>query len=816
MLLESLYSEVILLGLFEIRDLSKDVVEDMSKYVFGISKSSYLYCLLIIFSSSFSFFASSFSFFDRLASAQQVVPDNTLDSERAIIEQTSINGLPSDQISGGAIRGKNLFHSFENFSVSSGRGVYFVNPAGVDIILGRVTGNQLSEIQGRLGVLGNADLFLINPSGIFFGPNASLDLNGSFIGSTARGFSFPGDLTFDARSSSPQEILSVNAPIGLFFDQEASPITHQADENGFGLEVSSNQTVALLGGNIDIQGGGFTASSGRVEIGSVSGNSIVSLQGIERGWSLGYDDVQEFHDITLSQALESIGDFGTGPVFLPSFIQEMGNGSNVQLQGRKISLTGGSQIQAAGGNINVFASESVNVIGVGPFSRSGFIGQTNPDLDAANLTIDTKRLVVNGGGIISTGPNIFVTNSGEVVPTGGGGTLTVNASDLVLLEGEGVNFSGSQRSGLLSSAVGSAQAGDLEVSTNKLIVRAGAQVSASTSGEGSGATIFITANSIELDGSTSNGQSPSGIFTQTQGLGDAGSIELNTGALLVKDGAEVSVSSQGSAPAGNLMVTAQSVFLNNSGRLSAESDNGGGGNIILSDVDFLFLNNESQISTTAGGNSTGGSITIDANVIAALPGGNNDITANASEGPGGLITINTQGIFGFQELTLEELQALLPGDPEPTPDKLLSNDITAISQSGDPNLSGQVIFNTPETDPSDRTTELTERIDIPPKLAQRCRPGQALGNGQFANVGNGGLPPTPTSLRSYPAVWHDIRPPAALQQASTDVKIPSAIPAPKTRPIIEANGWLATSKGLMLVAPKQASSTTTLTASGSC
>ncbi|WP_293084779.1 filamentous hemagglutinin N-terminal domain-containing protein [Moorena sp. SIO4A1] len=41
-------------------------------------------------------------------------------------------------------------------------------------MLSRVTGTNVSNILGTLGVLGNANLFLINPNGIVFGSNSRL------------------------------------------------------------------------------------------------------------------------------------------------------------------------------------------------------------------------------------------------------------------------------------------------------------------------------------------------------------------------------------------------------------------------------------------------------------------------------------------------------------------------------------------------------------------------------------------------------------------------------------------------------------------
>jgi filamentous hemagglutinin family protein len=112
----------------------------------------------------------------------KITPDNTLGSEHSTV--TPQNQLV-DRVDGGAIRGTNLFHSFQEFNIGEGRSAYFANPTGIENIISRVTGGNLSRILGTLGVLGKANLFLINPNGIIFGANAKLDVNGSFVASTA-------------------------------------------------------------------------------------------------------------------------------------------------------------------------------------------------------------------------------------------------------------------------------------------------------------------------------------------------------------------------------------------------------------------------------------------------------------------------------------------------------------------------------------------------------------------------------------------------------------------------------------------------------
>lgn len=138
----------------------------------------------------------------------QVIPDGTLGVENSLVKPgDSINGLLNDQIDGGAIRGSTLFHSFQEFNIGEGRGIYFTNHTGIENILSRVTGSNSSTILGRLGVIGgNANLFLINPNGIIFGSNASLDINGSFLGSTANNIELSGGIQSDAKNPQPVRV----------------------------------------------------------------------------------------------------------------------------------------------------------------------------------------------------------------------------------------------------------------------------------------------------------------------------------------------------------------------------------------------------------------------------------------------------------------------------------------------------------------------------------------------------------------------------------------------------------------------------------
>ncbi|MEO0536708.1 MAG: filamentous hemagglutinin N-terminal domain-containing protein [Cyanobacteria bacterium P01_A01_bin.123] len=174
-----------------------------------------------------------------------VVPDDTLSAEGSVV--TDIDTV-TQQIEGGATRGANLFHSFLEFNVGEDQQVYFANPTGIDTILSRVTGGNPSEILGRLGVLGDADLFLANPNGIVFGEHASLDVNGSFYATTAEAIPL-GDGVFSAVESQNSSLLTVrpDAMFENYLTGSSGDITSEA-------RLVTGGNLALAAQNLQLQG----------------------------------------------------------------------------------------------------------------------------------------------------------------------------------------------------------------------------------------------------------------------------------------------------------------------------------------------------------------------------------------------------------------------------------------------------------------------------------------------------------------------------------------------------------------------------------
>ena len=653
-------------------------------------------------------------------------------------------------INGGTTRGVNLYHSFRVFSLPTGGQASFINAAPIQNILVRVTGNAVSNLDGVLSANGTANLFLLNPNGIVFGRNARLNLRGSFVASTANSVQFADGLEFNTVATATPPLLTISVPIGLNFTGKPSSIVVQG--NGLGsrrsdapavdtniaLRVPIDRTLALIGGDLLLEGATLKTAGGRIELGSVAASGVVRLAPSPRGFAFSYQGAPTLGSIQLTRAtaVDATGD----------------RGGEIQLQGRQITLQGGSQIEAstlrtaAGGSLQVFASDLVEVSGTtadNPQDSRRFPSSLSADNRQGGqipgeLTINTQRLVVRNGARISASTSA----------NGVGGNLTVNAADSVELVGTGTAAGGLRSSGLSVQTRGSGNAGSLTINTPQLLVQSGAEVSASTFGAGNGGNLTVNAADITVVGTSPNQVlrsrvvaevgNPSeitnqqGQTSQIPATGRGGDLTINTQQLRVSDGAIVAVSSRtdanGAQGAGGINVTAQTIQLDNRGAIVAESRTGQGGNIHLQVRDLFFLRHNSLLSTTAGtaqAGGDGGNITINSKFVLAVRSENSDITANAFTGNGGRVDVTTQGIYGLQF------------QPKLTP----LSDITASSQFG---VNGTVNLNVLNLDPSRGLVALPVNLTDPSQqISQSCTPSDKAAASSFVSTGRGGLPLNP-------------------------------------------------------------------------
>jgi filamentous hemagglutinin family protein len=737
------------------------------------------------------------------------------------------------EVTGGALAGNNLFHSFREFSVPTGSTVYFNNPTTVKNIINRVTGNSLSSIDGTIKANGAANVFLINPNGIIFGPNARLNIGGSFLATTANSIRFADGREFSAKTADTP-ILSVSVPIGLQFGANPQAIINQANNQQrglpnfapLGLQVPFGETIALIGGNVDLPGGNLTAYGGRVAIGSVGDNSFVSLTEDAQGWQLGYAGVTRFQDIQLSTeaSLDASGANGT-----------------IDLRGQDITLSGNSQILLStvginnqgiltdgsldSGNLTINATQSLTLIDSpdGNSFATGIFVQVYPNSkgNSGNIEINTPRLSLQDGAGISTG----TTGQGK------GGTLTINASESLEILGVG-NSSSILTTSSAPSAVREnpdtigendrfsqgqlGNAGNITINTRRLTLANGGQIQAFTGGGtfnlgndsqgnpiriqafgGKGGNITINASeSILITGSgrvpdftaTNLVDIPSSITTSTgfsdfglSGSQNAGNIQISTSQLTVSNQGQIIVDSFDSlGEAGDLSVNAGSILLDNQAQLFANSNSGGGGNINLTATNSLTIHQNSLISASAGNNGDGGNISINTPFIFAVPLENSDISANAEQGRGGNVSISAAGIFGIEFR------------PQPTD----LSDITVSSQFAQ---SGTFTLNGLDVNPQNELINApTQVIDTENLIARTCGTGGVLNRGAFTITGRGGLPTDPSQVLELGEGLPDFGQRQGNSRVNT-VSIPALMSNPAPETIIEAQGWIVSSNGQIIL-----------------
>jgi filamentous hemagglutinin family protein len=598
-----------------------------------------------------------------LKASAQVVPDTTLPNNSLVTPDGDIINITE-----GTTVDNNLFHSFEQFSLLTGKTAFFQNDLTIENIISRVTGNSISNIDGLIRSLGDANLFLINPNGIIFGKNASLDIGGSFIGSTADSIKFADGSEFSAINPQEPPLLTVNIPVGLQYGLNPGNIVVEGAGNNLvlnqdfsidrtnrpdGLKVSDGNTFALVGQDLNISGGNITAAEGNIELWAVN-NGLVSIS--DRNGQLQIETGQEpltYGNIELSQAAS---------------VDASGNsGGRIQLQGQNITVQDGSVIltdtlgTGSGGNLEVRATESVEVTGISALSPifSSILADVAPGAtgNGGNIVIETDSLQVTEGGQISSG----------TFGVGNAGTLTVTTQNLQVSGGSPFGPSGLFTPVALGAT---GNGGDLSIETGRLEITDAGQISSGTFGFGDGGDLTIKADEIYVSGG--NEFAPSTIDTTVfkipgipediatflgAGVGNGGNLVIETGTLQVTDGAQIAVSTSGSGKAGNLEIQAENVELSGfseGGRSGLfantiiESGNGGNINLnsdrlLITDGATISVGNFASNPNIPPGTGTAGNITIDSDSI-ELDSSSSEIfssvTASTNAQSGGKITLN--------------------------------------------------------------------------------------------------------------------------------------------------------------------------------
>ncbi len=766
----------------------------------------------------------------------QIIPDSSLPTNSHVM----INGNII-RIEGGSKVGGNLFHSFSDFSNSDGTTVFFNNPLDVQNIFTRITGNTSSNINGVIQSNGTANLFLINPNGITFGPNAALNIGGSFIGSSANNIQFTDGTQFSVKSNNlVTHLLTITAPIGLQFNANAGNIINQSTvsipniTHPIGLAVQPGKTLALIGGNILLSGGVLTASGGRIELSAVGDNNRVSLTPIATGFMLGIQDLQNLRDIQLSQG-GLVNTSGIG-------------GGDIQLQGRQISLQDGASLlgltlgNLPGGKITVNAAQSLTITGIGDYENvarklttgnvglnelhSGIFAITLNTGKAGNIMINTPQLIANNGAYIAT----------STLAPGQGGNILLNTSLLQLNS----SFIATGTAG-----INSGDAGDLTINTNQFIANNNAILATSSFGNGKGGNLTVNATDlIKLIGIDPFQVTPNtnviaftGFSSGAVGTGKAGNILVNTKKLIMLSGAELSASVYNTGDGGNITINATkslevvgispngknltsinaltnpgstgqggslliqtpNLTLQDGGRLGVRSQGTGKtGNLQIIADQVKFINQAGIEGTSSAG--AGANLSLSANTIQLSK--NSFISATAGTaggvGDGGNINIHTHTLGLLENSSIVANTFLGTGGNITinTQGNFISTDssITASSKFG---IDGTVTINNPNLNSNSGVILLSQKeIDALGLIARD--PCKKIHNNSFIITGKGGLPHTPFDLFTTNEILADLGTelpqtpllPHQIISTSTKNLSPSS-----SEPMMEATGWIIDQQG---------------------
>ncbi|KPQ34248.1 MAG: Large exoproteins involved in heme utilization or adhesion [Phormidium sp. OSCR] len=577
----------------------------------------------------------------------QLIPDASLGDEASQV----IPDGPNQAIEGGAQRGGNLFHSFQEFNVDTGQSVQFRNPLGVEQIITRVTGNTLSTISGTLGVGGLANLVLINPNGIVFTETAQLNLQGAFLATTAEAIDFEGG-QFNAIAPETPPLLLVSAPLGVQLGQAPGPIINRAQQpNPTGEIVGlSAPDLTFVGGAIVFDGGGV--SGGNVElqgdrISLVNGANLRSLTGGPLSLNAGQIEILEGStvasinpgpaeggDIRLNAQDIVIGGSQLPFATVESNTLASGRGGDILINADRFRLAGAGYVQSLtlgsgdGGDIDLQVGESIDLQGPGFAVLNGLVAEiTTSGVNPNQRTTGLFSLTTGG-----RGGDIRLETSGDVQANEGALILT-SAFESAVGGDINVNIGGDMRligSGLLNITENGSQAssGDLTVrAENLLMSQSSFLIGLTTSSRDGGSIEVITQDRVELTESRGDAVLATAILTGSVfSTGSAGDVRVQTRQLF-NEGGGVIGSNSGvvfigfGGPGGNVTIEASELIqvigaapggLFTSGPSTTSFTSFPAGDLTLR-TDRLEVGDGGIISTAATAGGDGGSLTIIAN-----------------------------------------------------------------------------------------------------------------------------------------------------------------------------------------------------------
>lgn len=521
--------------------------------------------------------------------------------------------------------GSNLFHSFSRFSVGKGETALFSGPRSIKNILSRVTGGQLSAIDGQItSTIPGADLYLFNPAGIAFGPNAQLNISGSFHISTADYLRFAGDEKFFTKPVDG-EILSAAAPAAFgFMDDSPAPAIFggrgEISLDSFtgaqeGLRINKDQTFNVVSGDINFERGTYLIDDygDKFRLGSLgtSGGQINLVAAASAG------EVS----ITESKGIQTDGFSKLGRVNLtPNTMLETDS-----VQGGNIGIKAG-QITMDDAEVRAFMNaEEVNGASAKVSLSANRINvKNNSELVFSSSNKSSGAQLALGGGDVKVQDSIINASSfGE----GAGGSIDADVASFEFSGGKGAIFLSSNASGNAGNM--RVQAKDIKLDNTLLDAGVfgsgkGSAIALKATGNidiGNHTEVYLDSQSTEKDGGDSGHLTveanhftltDSSIFSVSLGAGASGAVTVNADTVNVKNSA-IEVATQNAqsyaGSGGNVSIEGKDLDFDNARLDNSTIGFGAGGSLTLQG-DTIKLRNNSLIQAGANGSGRGGNVLV--------------------------------------------------------------------------------------------------------------------------------------------------------------------------------------------------------------
>jgi filamentous hemagglutinin family protein len=531
----------------------------------------------------------------------------------------------------GKIAGGNLFHSFSQFGLTQGQSATFSGPGSVHNILARVTGGQVSSIDGLIrSTIVGANLFLLNPAGVIFGSDASIDVSGSFAVTTGQDIKLSNGSRFNATPGVADALLTSAPPAAFgFLTANSGTISIQGSK----LKSAAGKTLAFAAGSVQatnahlnagalvIRGGRLTMNKTKVALAATNAGVAADLK------------MQTSIALTNVSTIEATA------------MRDFAHQTIASISAPTISLALGSSITSLdsgalnAGNLNITA-EHVMLTDGGQFNAKTFGPGRGGD-----IIVNAHDILIREGGIIQS----------STFGPGAGGTVRINAASLSLV---GDLAQAQLSADALPGSQGAA--GNVQLNlTGQLTIAGAAQISSDTSGPGAGGDIMITAQNAIVDGRGSFGLTKISTTCQDPSFGGpAGNILLNIqDTLQVVAGGQIAAFTNGPGAGGSIDVNATRVFISGAGSdgslVTAGSlgrATGDSGNIRLNLGGSLEMVEGAEISVTTNTSGSGGSVNIAAPTISISGIGSNisaETTAGLNGGRGGNIAITANSLQGI-------------------------------------------------------------------------------------------------------------------------------------------------------------------------